>query len=259
MIRSRDLVLFVIILLFLCGGVTYTLVKENDLSVQTTAPVDFETEDGISTSFTAVAPEEDENREGNIARLREALKDVEIVTVPESEIVMSVSDADKPADVISAEVFVLQSCSAAENMPVWPARDVSFEISNASRKVVHTSAQQTGTTSASSSVPQNQALISLPLYPYPSQKPMCVPSEAVGVTLAGSLILNSQVSLYRGYGPEYLIGYARDGYPIYGFYQGAVDSCGGYTADTGYRYTVSPDRNYIVGCFKATPSLFVDQ
>jgi hypothetical protein len=86
--------------------------------------------------------------------------------------------------------------------------------------------------------------------------PQCVPSEVVGVTLSGSLMFNSDASFYRGYGQEYLIGYARDGFPIYGYYEGPVDSCGGYMHSSGYRYTVSPNRDHIIGCFMAPWSAF---
>ena len=72
----------------------------------------------------------------------------------------------------------------------------------------------------------------------------------------GSLIFNSDAILYRSYGSETLIGYALDGFPIYGPTSAEKDACGGYDAPTGYRYAISADTNTVLECFMGTPDNF---
>ena len=75
----------------------------------------------------------------------------------------------------------------------------------------------------------------------------------------GQLIFNGEVSAYQGRGNNELIGYARDGYPIYGLTAGEVDACGGLETPAGYRYVVSSDRSHLLGCYKAAPQTFVGE
>ena len=68
---------------------------------------------------------------------------------------------------------------------------------------------------------------------------------------------NNEASFYRGFGSEYLIGYARDGFPIYGYYEGSTDACGGYEHASGYRYTVTPTNDNLLQCFSGQPAPFL--
>ena len=83
-----------------------------------------------------------------------------------------------------------------------------------------------------------------------------MPSEVIGVTNGGVLMFNGDVNSYRKIPENALIGYARDGFPIYGVYKEKVDECGGYDHPSGYRYTVSTQRDYIIGCYVGSVQKF---
>jgi len=97
----------------------------------------------------------------------------------------------------------------------------------------------------------------MPLSPTRRQDSQCLPSEIIGVTTEGSLMFNSDAILYHTRNQDELLGYARDGFPIYGNYKGETDECGGYNHAIGYRYTISDNRNYTIGCFGAQPMPFL--
>ena len=136
----------------------------------------------------------------------------------------------------------------------------------------------------------------LSLYPLPAERYGCVPAGSIGVSLNGVVFYNAAdargndavaheiVDAYGGHPatsdyhyhfvPEHLdtkrladghsdiVGYIRDGYPIYG-YRGAggtemsnadLDECHGHEHGTlGYHYHATIEYPYTVGCYKGTP------
>lgn len=266
MIRTRDLLIFVAVLFFLGVGIAVTLLLEHGMSFSTTGSFSFDPSSVASTTYSAETSNRSKNRDDIITRLRNAL------ALNPSEVEPSPSVEEGEAEEIPDEgesvADGIQRCSTADDALVysqsWPLTGVALTTSGGMRNVVLTSLPNTesvdvnASTTASTSVstPATKVLISFPQTPYGTVNPQCVPSEVVGVTTSGSLMFNSDASFYRGYGQDYLIGYARDGFPIYGYYDGPVDSCGGYMHQTGYRYTVSPDRDHIIGCFTAPVSSF---
>jgi hypothetical protein len=266
MIRTRDLVIFVVILLFLLLCIAVTLVRDIQFTSQGLV-FDIGMQDE-ETAFTATGDKKEINREDIITRLRNALAQndsaVEVSPSVEETVDTASEDSDDAEEENDAATGALM-CGGddAESLArSWPLSGVSFVTQESLRSVVHTDASspvaQTSASSTAVAAPAVQkTLIVLPLTAYAAASPSCLPSEVVGITTTGSLMYNNEASFYKGYGAEYLIGYARDGFPIYGYYQGEVDACGGYAHASGYRYTVSPDRDYLIGCYKATPSSFV--
>jgi hypothetical protein len=136
----------------------------------------------------------------------------------------------------------------------------------------------------------------LALYPLPAEKFGCVTLGAIGVTLNGVVFYNAAdargndavaheiVDVYGGHPasseyhyhfvPEHLdtrrladghsdiVGYIRDGYPIYG-YRGVggaemsnadLDECHGHEhGSLGYHYHATIEYPYTIGCYKGTP------
>jgi hypothetical protein len=263
MIRTRDLVIFVAVLLFLLLCIAITLVRDIQFTSQG-LPFDLGAQDG-EESFTATGEKKEINREDIITRLRNALaqNDPAVEVSPSVEETTEITSED--LDAVEAEndatagVLMCGGDDAESLARSWPLSGVSFVTQESLRSVVHAdvSAPPAQTTATGTAAVASKTLIVLPLTAYPAASPSCLPSEVVGITTTGSLMYNNEASFYKGYGAEYLIGYARDGFPIYGYYQGEVDACGGYVHASGYRYTVSPDREYLIGCYIATPSSFV--
>ena len=83
--------------------------------------------------------------------------------------------------------------------------------------------------------------------------PTCLYSDVVGIAQDGSLIRNNEVGLYSVFGSDTLIGYALDGFPIYGKIKESGDKCGGSVVNGQYRYSLSDQREFILNCFSAPP------
>ncbi len=262
MIRKRDLIVFIVVLFVLLLCIAVTLVAG---SVKVSPTGVLFTGDEAPQEFTAQAPQNDLNREDIISRLRNALaqnqSDIEPQPSVEEDAVeetQTMGEVDEPTGV--------DRCGGADDalayVKSWPLAGVGVEQQGGVRTVVHTQ-QITGvplpyaSSTASSTQGQTRTvLLTLPTSPYATGETHCVPSDVIGVTTSGSLMFNSDAAFYRGYGTEYLIGYARDGYPIYGYYEGTLDSCGGYMHPSGYRYSVSASKDHLLSCYTATPASF---
>lgn len=137
---------------------------------------------------------------------------------------------------------------------------------------------------------------SLPMLPTVATNPGCVSLGAIGVTLNGVVMYNAAdargndaaaheiVDVYGGHpamtdyhyhfiperldasrladGHSGIIGYIRDGYPIYGYHGigGAelrntdLDECHGHSHGTlGYHYHATLEYPYTIGCYRGTP------
>ncbi len=245
MIRKRDLVIFLVALLLLLCGIAITIIFDARRDSKADLPVLPSVVDDVA--YTAENDQMKINRENIIDRLRGAIARNESTIEPSPSVEESedsVSDTDvstPPPDVVTCA----QTEDTGSIIASWPQTGVSVSLEGSQR--VYT--QNTG---ASTTV---QTLLRLPAYPVAGGE-HCIQGEVIGVTVGGALMYNSQVSLYRGYGSEYLIGYARDGFPIYGYYEGAVDSCGGYTHPQGYRYSITPERSQVLNCFSGMPASF---
>jgi hypothetical protein len=68
------------------------------------------------------------------------------------------------------------------------------------------------------------------------------------------LIRNDEVNLYGLFSANTVVGYALDGFPIYGAAADrTTDQCGGAVGDSGYGYMINSERDFIVACFRARP------
>ena len=113
------------------------------------------------------------------------------------------------------------------------------------REVAHLPSAEVGT--------QKEVLLQLPLRLEPTPSRYCLPQDVIGVALDGSLIRNQETRLYGVFGNDTLVGYALDGFPIYGRGPEAGDGCGGIRATDGYRYQIATGRDHIINCFSGTP------
>ena len=212
----------------------------------------------------AYSPEDGQNRQSNLERIIAAIKDSPETVTPHPSVSNTIvvgATATTPATDNSS--VKLTNCPFPDDsiayVPEWPIYDVSVATREGARIVYTGIDVQTSSTTAAGGVSTQsviKTLLQLPVNPQKSAAPNCVPSDVVGVTPHGTLIFNHDVTAYRSAGADTLIGYARDGFPIYGNYTGQTDRCGGYQSATGYRYTIAPDRKFILGCFVGTPQKF---
>jgi hypothetical protein len=274
MLRSRDLLIFAVVFFLLVLGIGLTLIFGAQSPLFTTV-ASLTTDQTASSTFSASSDARLIDREGTIARLRKLLSQADIVNMPSpsvediQDVIATATTSTTSTDVTNV---VLQKCPGPDDTlaasVAWPLQDTAIVVQNGTRLVVHTAVMQdavsaVGTTTASSTqTPPTTvrsvvtSLLRMPEYPPVLDTPSCVRGEVVGVTQSGFLIANKDAVSYKGRGPDDLLGYARDGFPIYGVYSGVVDSCGGYTKDGAYRYSIAKDRNFILGCFSGLPLPF---
>ncbi len=260
MIRTRDLVLFVVTIFFLAIAVGVTWLVDSSSDIKTQPNISFI----VSTdTYKANAPKKDINRQKTIQQLRQKLAQSTQTITP----VASVEGTDSEVAIEdSYDNIGVQKClypdDALSMVPRWPLTGVQIETREGARVVfsqieeVVSESTATESTTTLKKIVTTLPLIQLPLTPVKQAKQECVPSEVVGVTLGGVLIFNGDVNSYRLVPENTLIGYARDGFPIYGVYDDEVDACGGYDSPSGYRYTISSERDYIIGCYVGTPAKF---
>jgi hypothetical protein len=270
MLKTRDLLLFVAIVLCLFAGITITYVQETLGSVVGDSRALLGSASGAPETFIAETHTKEKNRTETIARLREAISQSggSLATVNPSVEETSTEESLDDIDQTDA-VAGIQRCGGGDDsvsaIEQWPLSNTAVVVKNGMRSVTHTSVvsvpQPVATSSGSTTKPTFESklvtLLEMPLYPPKMTEPMCIQSDAIGVTTAGSLLFNADARTYFNRDAKELIGFARDGFPIYGPYEGAVDACGGYQHPEGYRYTLSLEREYVLGCFVGAPYAFV--
>jgi len=258
MVRTKDLLLIVVVLVMIFMAISATLASR-----MLTQHLQ---EEALSGAVAVEAPEYEAvdtraggmDRAANVARLRSLLAQGDVIesspsVEPFQTAVPEGGGVDSPScSGVGSGIEVARS---------WPLSGVSVKAVGVSRVVVHDTPPSASIAGASTSttvapVASERQLLALPLYPGKNAEPTCMSSEIIGVTAAGSLLFNNDIVLYRQTGAETLIGYALDGFPIYGAYSGATDSCGGYDTGAGYRYVVSPQDATLIECFVGSPQSF---
>jgi len=254
MLRTRDLVLFVLCLLVLFLAILVTLPTRSGGSLAT---IDFSedaptTED--ATAPTTVTPD----YASNIDRLKALIASGKVTVTPQPDTFLDdIPETETDVPVPPVQLAVSYCLYADDTLPfisVWPQQGTSLTVSGGTRVFAATETiTPVGSTTPEQVVKQ---LLAMPVTPARLALPACVPSAIVGVTVSGAPIFNENASIWAGVAAGTLIGYARDGFPIYGRYDGEVDACGGYMAPDGYRYAVAANRSYVIGCYAAAPQRF---
>ena len=99
----------------------------------------------------------------------------------------------------------------------------------------------------------SSTVLQLPINSVQSNTKTCLKTDIVGIALDGSLMRNGEDKIYKIFGGETLLGYALDGFPIYGLNTEETDSCGGTSVLGAYRYYLSDKRAGLIGCFSGSP------
>jgi hypothetical protein len=250
MFRTRDFVLLFGMIVFLLVAIGTTLFRQS-----------FSTDDQVSTAIltevseqerTAVVAETPKlDREANLASLRHKLaEDGEFVAAEPVEVAVVEEVVDSAASPEESEsVAVLQTCpSYISYGGYWSPQNVQFELAEGARVVYRMVETVVGT----STVSTKETLLQLPASPVHGGS-YCLASDVIGVAQDGSLIRNSEVGLYGVFGEHTLIGYALDGFPIYGTSGLPTDTCGGTVVAGEYHYFLKEGREVMINCFSAAP------
>lgn len=248
--------MFVLSTVFLLLAITVTIAVDT-AEPESVAVVPPSFVDGGERGVVLVG-EAGNERSALITRLQQALARGEGLSAGEPVF----TSVDTPAVPTSSEPVIGATLTYCGNLATaaaiaagWPA-DASVTIA-AGRRVVRAPAESpVGTTTVATPT----VLLDLPLVAAVSSD-VCLDHEAVGVSAAGDLLLNSSASQYAGASQLELIGYARDGFPIYGPRSDgvALDQCGGVTTPAGYQYHVQPNIPALLTCYRGLPAPFLSQ
>ncbi len=259
MIRTRDVFIFCCILFVISVGMLITVLVNKE-SFSETAEI-LLSQDNNEVDFTATNTRIEKNRQDTIARLRSLIAKGETTITPSPSVEAPSAPEENRATSTGEQQGSLLSCGGDDTLVAktsWPS-GVQLSVKNGERIAsISVTLPQASTASSSTSTVETiqKVLFATRAFPVKESTTKCVPGSIVGLTLSGGLIEND-ASYFGEYGSESLVGYARDGFPIYGFYEGEVDSCGGYQHTNGYRYTLTKGRDTVLNCFSSTPAPFV--
>jgi hypothetical protein len=254
MFRTRDFMLVLSAVVFLIVAIGTTLSARGGYSSLISAMNIKATED---VDYTAVVYSSDStpSREDRLATMRSKIAAGEALTLSAPEPVVEESDLSEVSiepvvDESATVVAGLQQCANySAYAGVWSPQGVQFEVIEGARMVF-----REGQTMDAAVPPVRETLLQLPMYSAPTKnRTNCISSDVVGVAQDGSLIRNEEAGMYRVFGEGTLVGYALDGFPIYGASQTATDACGGALVAGQYRYLLSAERETVLNCFSATP------
>lgn len=259
--RTRDLTLIFVIVAFLAIAIGATVISQifsvdentSSLQVAETTPAEYEA--------VVVEPEE-LDRDAKLSAMREKVAAAGPLENSEPEPPQTSPNESEasstPPEELVREVYLCPNYQAAQ--PAWSPYGIQFEEVEGALLVFRETqadiAPNPDTATSGTQLPSDsgrEVLLQLPVRSAPSPSLACLPNDVVGVAQDGSLIRNNEASLYGVFGPDTLIGYALDGFPIYGTLNAPSDSCGGVMAPSGYRYHLSSNRDVVINCYSAPP------
>ena len=269
MIRKRDFVLFLLVVVFLVIGIGATLAQQFSRADRT--GWDEQPLPPAQPVATYTATSSDAEREPDRAQRRAALR-AKLAELGDSVLGAPESDALEPdatssratssaPDTRSLLAGGVERCpNYATSTVGWQPAGLTFNEVEGARlleRAIAAEAARDTTATVTASLPPEQrreVVVQLPLRTLPAPSPSCLPSDVVGIATDGSLIRNDEASIYAIFGAETLVGYALDGFPIYGRNDRAqTDMCGGHIVGDSYRYVLSSEREVVVRCFSAQP------
>lgn len=258
MFRTRDFILFFVTIVFLLVAIISTATRNsNSNNLYSNVMNAFEMEDGVEYTAVIDSPKLI-SREERLSTMRDKIasdrelgiyENVEMSLIQEEyeteALLLSEDETETAKDLVTNEVFLCQNYKPYAGN--WNPNLIEFSVVEGVRLVSRKDEFNEVVGNVSST------LLQLPMYSVPSGGKFCLPNDVIGIAQDGSLIRNSETGLYGIFGENTLIGYALDGFPIYGITNIKTDSCGGLVVDGEYRYYLSANRDTIVNCFSIQP------
>ena len=256
MIRTRNFLLFILMLAFLVGGILLTLWFSASSSTQS-GYTDMIFGGAETATMTAVVETPEDKRESRLASLRAKLAQyTDVALAPSTAEVAVETNTDMTGEAIATSTTVASAdlCSnySAVSLPVLSGQ-LTYAVSGGQRTFGKT---ETIPATSSTTLPTvtMATVFALPLRSVAVGFTSCIASNIVAVTPTGAPISNTDAGTYRASGEATLIGYTIDGFELYGNTSSLpTDSCGGATVSGTYRYYLSSERDTILNCFAAIP------
>lgn len=257
MFRTRDFALIFVAIVLLLVAIGTTLWYQHQAAESDAPQFTLADTPDITYEGEVVEPQS-LSREARLEEMRRKIAD-------SSELAMTAPTiATKPVE----ETLVAEESTTVTSEPIncanyaafagyWSPQGVSVEVVEGARVFYRTLERDVvAEPGSTTTLPDSYRVVlaQLPVQPIVEAMPNCLASDVVGIAQDGSLIRNSEATLYSVFGSETLIGYALDGLPIYGVSQTATDMCGGAFEAGQYRYYLSEKREVVLNCFVAPPT-----
>lgn len=271
MIRTRDFILFAAVFVFLLMGVSLTVVGNIDERKSESTVKDIALVGGESIS--AYHETSNNTREDHIVALQKKIAAGEGQIAHGEPVLTSVDDVADVDDVddvptLDGEIELTTDRSAqycdtiVENQIVhmWDTANTIIDLVEGARVVKTTSVEDVLVGTSTVSTTTEKILLQLPINQRQLYTPTCLDSRFVGVALDGSLIENNETWRFRNISSKSIVGYARDGHPIYGpgTDETTLDRCGGVYTSEGYKYYIRERELFVLGCFASTPANYLE-
>ena len=257
MFRTRDFVLLLVSISFLVVAISMTVVKKTEVSTRSAetltklaAPIDVEddvqiyTPDSISRAerLAAMRSKIAADQDSYIASYEAvvAKDEIEVATGSEQSEISDLTVTTEPQLCINHVVFEGGGTRTGLRMREAEGARVFY------RELV-------ATTASGTPLVQEEVVLQLPANPLHTPQVNCLTYDVVGIAKDGSFIRNNETALYSIFSSETLIGYALDGFPIYGAGNMSSDACGGATVSGQYGYYLNTERETVLSCFSAQP------
>lgn len=256
MLRTRDYALMLSAIVFLLVGIITTAASNGGFGVlKGQEATVFVATEGAESYSAVVEDSVETSREERVAALRKKIAALGNLGGAVSEEVVIDSPVPEADDTVEGPVAENRCSNYSAAGVVWNSAGVRLEEAEGARLVYReVKPASAASTTATSSVPTRQILAQLPVRSIPSASQSCVSNIIIGISINGALIKNSEAIAYGSFGGETLVGYALDGFPIYGAADKKTDICGGLIEDGQYRYQISNSRDTIITCYAGTPT-----
>lgn len=264
MFRTRDFVLVLTAVAFLVMAIGVTVFGQ--MRSATTSGSELWAAALPDQEYTAIVVDDHQfSRIEKLAAMREKIAASGQLTLTAPEPVEEIVDVTEEATTVTesedTQAGSLQQCPGYVPTTVaWSPAGIEIEEVEGARLIyrqqvaaVTASPSASTTTQALASVPGRDIVLQLPVRSLPAPSTSCIASDVIGIATDGSLIRNAEAGVYGIFDSTTLVGWALDGFPIYGSAATAGDACGGVMAVDGYRYQISPDRETILNCYSAAP------
>ncbi len=252
MVRTRDFVLFILILIVLVLAISVTAWFRSDTGQMAYwwNASDNQTTDAIE--FSAQAPAAPDDYEDKLSRLRDKINERLSLRAPavRETAVPEVADDSTQIPVVATTTATgrPQNCDSYRSLNIsWNPAMIKQENREGMRLYYETIALNEDGTE------QINVRTALPMRTWQLMTTSCITYDVIGIAIDGSLIKNNEVSLYGVFGADTLIGYALDGFPIYGAGAVSRDVCGGAQVDGFYRYVLDKASETIITCYSGVP------
>lgn len=258
LLSTRNFMLYLLLVAFLLCGITYTVLEhEHDQSDQSAAVLTALPEEAGEPVYTVGdAPTVGPDRAQRLKELRDKLLTYALPEAPEPASVPVIDESTESiapiASVIPQEE--LRCVNFKPSQINWLVEGLQFSVVEGARLLYREVASVAGGSTSTDLGLERLVVWQLPLQSQPADTPSCLDSDVIGVAKDGSLIRNNETALYQVFDGDTLIGYARDGFPIYGARTDLkLDQCGGMVVEGQYRYHVNAELPHLLDCFAGTP------